>query len=99
MERWIGLREREGLSWSELSRRSGIPESTLGNWALRRRRRAADESKGKGFVQVLAGEAAIDGGCTDVVTLRSPSGATIELRGRCAERFAARVAERHASWC
>jgi hypothetical protein len=72
----------------------------LANWARRLRRGAGDEATG-GFVElVTAGDSSgEDVACVDVITLRSASGARIDLRGRFAEQLAARLLERLDSWC
>ena len=59
IERWLAQREREGLTFRELARRSGICAGTLGHWAWRLRR----ESRGRGerksrFVELVLDEAA-----------------------------------------
>ena len=99
VERWLRVREREGMSFAELARRSGIPVGTLANWAHRLRRLAASE-QGPGFVEVVgaADLGGLNSGEGDVIVLRSAAGAQIELRGRFAERVAARVLEQLGSW-
>jgi len=99
VERWLRVREREGVSFAELGRRSGIPVGTLANWAHRLRQLAASE-QGPGFVEVVAAAdpGSLHAGDADVITLRSPAGAQIELRGRFAEKVVARVLEQLCSW-
>lgn len=41
MKSWLSRREREGWSWAELSRRSGLPVWTLRWWGRRLARRPA----------------------------------------------------------
>lgn len=50
IERWLALREREGLTFRELAWRSGISAGTLGHWAWRLRREARRE---RGFVELV----------------------------------------------
>jgi transcriptional regulator with XRE-family HTH domain len=100
VERWLRVREREGVSFAELARRSGIPFGTLANWSRRLRLSATTEA-GQGFVQVVATDEASRArdGEQDVITLRLSSGARIELRGRFAEHLAAQLKEQLGSWC
>ena len=100
VERWLRVREREGLSFAEISRRSGIPVGTLANWSQRLRRDDGREAA-TGFVEAVAigaagGEREGDG---DLVTVRSASGARLELRGRFADRVITRLLEQLGSWC
>jgi transcriptional regulator with XRE-family HTH domain len=100
MERWLRVREREGLSFAEVAQRSGIPVGTLANWAGRLRRSATDVAT-EGFVELVAAgdSSGAETAGIDVVTLRSASGARIELRGRFAEQMVARLLEQMGSWC
>lgn len=41
MRRWLALRERRGLTFAELSLRTGVPVTTLASWSGRLRREAA----------------------------------------------------------
>jgi hypothetical protein len=51
----LAVREREGLTFRELARRSGICAGTLGHWAWRLRRERADGRKReRGFVELVA---------------------------------------------
>lgn len=98
VQRWLRVREREGVSFAEIARRSGIPVGTLASWAHRLRQPAPEQAQG--FVEVVTSGA--PGGRpfhdADVITLRARSGARIELRGRFAEQVAARVLEQLGSW-
>jgi transcriptional regulator with XRE-family HTH domain len=40
MRRWLALRERRGLTFAELSRRTGVPVPTLSSWSGKLRREA-----------------------------------------------------------
>ncbi len=53
--RWLAVREREGLTFRELARRSGICAGTLGHWAWRLRREGVEGRKREhGFVELVA---------------------------------------------
>lgn len=59
MRRWLALREKRGLTFGELSRRTGVPAGTLGHWAWKLRREAPDNeapSRDGGFVELVAQE-------------------------------------------
>ena len=54
VQRWLALREREGLTFRELARRSGICSGTLGHWAWRLRREETNgRGQRRGFVQLV----------------------------------------------
>jgi transcriptional regulator with XRE-family HTH domain len=57
----LALRDREGLSYAELSRRTGIQKSTLAWWGWRGRR---EQRKRTAFVEV--GEQVADAGSVGV---------------------------------
>lgn len=58
VERWLAVREREGLTFRELSKRSGISAGTLGHWAWKLRRERGRAPRGeRGFVELVADEA------------------------------------------
>ncbi len=42
--RWLAVRQREGLTYEELARRSGIPRNTLTSWSSVTVRRAGPGS-------------------------------------------------------
>lgn len=54
VQRWLDLREREGLTYRELSRRSGIPANTLTHWAWRLRKESRPEPRA--FVELVPAE-------------------------------------------
>jgi hypothetical protein len=58
MRRWLALREKRGLTFGELSRRTGVPRGTLGYWAWKLRQEDARGSgaRGGGFVELIAQE-------------------------------------------
>jgi hypothetical protein len=63
MRRWLALREKRGLTFGELSRRTGVPSGTLGHWAWKLRREAPGSEvprRGGGFVELVAQECAPD---------------------------------------
>lgn len=53
VQRWLSLRDREGLTYRELSARSGIPANTLTHWAWRLRREARSARKCTPFVELV----------------------------------------------
>ena len=53
-ERLVAEREREGLTWGELSERSGVPISTLQEWGRRLREEAPPAFLSVGSVEVAA---------------------------------------------
>lgn len=61
IRRWLALRSSEGLTFVELSRRSGIPSATLAWWSsrLRREESAATPTEGStgssAFVELTPG--------------------------------------------
>lgn len=58
MRRWLALRERRGLTYRELSERTGVSQGTLGYWAwkLRQEDREAAAEEQSGFVELVARE-------------------------------------------
>ncbi len=53
VERWLALRDRESLTYLELSQRSGIPANTLAHWAWRLRRERSTQPEGPSFVELV----------------------------------------------
>ncbi len=53
VQRWLSLRDREGLTYRELSARSGIPANTLTHWAWRLRRKERSARKCAPFVELV----------------------------------------------
>jgi hypothetical protein len=101
IERWLRLREKQGLTLREISTRSGIPEGTLSWWAHRLRH----AQTGVDFVEVrVAGEASDIGppaAMTDAhaaARVRLPSGITITLRGGAAQRLTETLLASVARW-
>lgn len=80
MEHWLSLREREGLTYRELSERSGIPSNTLAGWAWRSKRRALRDGGSKFVELAIAPE-----------SHRSDEQLELVLRGARRLRFAASV--------
>jgi hypothetical protein len=74
MRRWLALREERGLTFGELSRRTGVPRGTLGHWAWKLRREDArgSDARRRGFVELVAQ----DGGPGAPA---EPSGSRIEI--------------------
>ncbi len=60
IRRWLLIRDAEGLTFRELSRRSGIAAGTLGFWSWKLRREGEPEpcaagSEPSAFVELVAG--------------------------------------------
>jgi hypothetical protein len=53
VERWLALRDREHLTYLELSQRSGIPANTLTHWAWRLRRERSAQHAAPAFVELV----------------------------------------------
>ncbi|MBL8861277.1 MAG: hypothetical protein JNK02_04615 [Planctomycetes bacterium] len=53
VERWLALRDREHLTYLELSQRSGIPANTLTHWAWRLRRERLVQPAAPAFVELV----------------------------------------------
>lgn len=53
MARVLARRDRQGLSWSELSSATGIPRSTLRWWQRRLRQAEGLSEAGRRFLQVV----------------------------------------------
>ena len=69
VRRWLKLRDREGLTYRDLSARSGIPANTLAHWAWRLRREGKQgRSERVGFVEVSAAGAHSAAGRVEIVT-------------------------------
>lgn len=59
MQKWLAVRERDGLTYRELSVRVGVPANSLCQWAWRLRHEAAAAvPKQRGFVQLTVAGAA-----------------------------------------
>jgi len=43
MRRWLALRDRRGLTFAELSRRTGVPVPTLSSWSGKLRRESGGQ--------------------------------------------------------
>jgi len=58
MRRWLALRERQGLTYGELSAKTGVSRGTLGYWAwkLRQEDREAAVGREPSFVELVARE-------------------------------------------
>lgn len=53
VRRWLELRDREGLTYAQLSVRCGIPVNTLTHWAWRLRKEAAASGDQPEFVELV----------------------------------------------
>src|SRR5688572_4452411 len=73
MERWLALREREGLTFRELASRSGISAGTLGHWAWKlRRARDGAGRRGQRLVELVTDGVSASGSSSRVeIVLRS----------------------------
>ena len=55
VQHWLALREREHLTYRELSQRCGIPRNTLAHWAWRLRHEGAEDPPSEpAFVELSA---------------------------------------------
>lgn len=53
VQRWLALRDREGLTYRDLSARSGLPANTLAHWAWRLRREERSTRESAPFVELV----------------------------------------------
>jgi len=61
IQQWLAIRERDGLTYRELSQRVGVSANTLAQWAWRLRRDAAESpSAGSEFVELIPSTAVHD---------------------------------------
>lgn len=56
VQRWLSLRDRERLTYRELSARSGIPANTLAHWAWRLRREERSTRESTPFVELVSAQ-------------------------------------------
>lgn len=56
VRRWLSKREREGLTYRELSAQVGVPANTLCQWAWRMRHEAAPTNERPAFVQLTSAQ-------------------------------------------
>lgn len=54
VRRWLSKRDREGLTYVELSAQVGVPANTLCQWAWRLRHEAAPTRERPAFVQLTS---------------------------------------------
>ena len=54
VRRWLELRDREGLTYAQLSSRCGIPVNTLTHWAWRLRKEDAAPVDHPEFVELVS---------------------------------------------
>jgi len=73
-EALLAERERDGLTFAELARRSGVPESTLQRWARRLQREHSAQTAP--FVELVARPAA---DAAPAIELRLRSGRSIAM--------------------
>lgn len=79
MARWLARREREGLSWAQLSWRSGHPVWRLRYWQRRLERSGGGTgSRARGFVAVQVTERSARVG---TIVIATPSGYRLEVAG------------------
>jgi len=89
----LALREEQGLTLRELSRRTGVPAGTLGYWSWRLQREASSgRSRGrasKGFVELIPdSEAGTAAGHVEIVL---GGGRRVVIRGEVDESALRRV--------
>src|SRR5688572_10721196 len=53
IRRWLALRDREGLTYRELSQRCHVPVNTLAHWAWKLRREGSVQATTEEFVEVV----------------------------------------------
>jgi hypothetical protein len=91
MRRWLMLREERGLTFRELSKRTGVPAGTLGCWSWKLRRegrgRGRRRRSASGFVELVA-KAERE---TDPIEIVLASGRRLVIRGEIDELALQRV--------
>jgi transcriptional regulator with XRE-family HTH domain len=71
MEALLARRDRQGLTFAQLSARSGVPVPTLSWWSSRLRRESPERTSDDGFVEVVASDAEPWSGARVEIVLRS----------------------------
>lgn len=89
MKRWLARRERSGWSWSELSRRSGLPVWKLRWWQRQLAHRRRTTSRQRAFAPVSVVEAAVSQ--RPALELVTPSGLRVVVRAGFDEALLRRV--------
>lgn len=69
VEGWLALRDREHLTYLELSQRCGIRANTLAHWAWRLRRERPLRAEQQPFVEIIASGAASTGETTSRIEI------------------------------
>ena len=77
MAGWLAKQERNGWSWAELSRRSGLPAWKLRWWHDRLKRNPAAQTPARSFVAVEIADSVQPTGASIEVT--TPSGFRLEV--------------------
>jgi len=77
MEKWLGIREKEGISFRELSARSGIPMGTLASMSRKIR---LEKNPQVGFCELKVVEATK--AAPSPVTVRFPAGHELVVDGQ-----------------
>lgn len=95
---WLARREREGLSFRQLSKISGIPLGTISGWS---RKLCKEGGGGADFQEVRV----VDGpgdratrGRESVVRVIRPDGCVVEVEGPPADEIGVRLAEVVGRW-
>lgn len=98
MERWLRKRDREGLTYGELSVESGIPVPTLSWWSqkLRKEPRGEGEPPSCELVPVEIVEEAVDGGAIEI---RVGDGLRVLVPASASESHLARVLRAASATC
>ena len=71
MEALLARRERQGLTFAQLSSRSGVPAPTLSWWSSRLRRESPERTSHGGFVELVASDAEPSSAARVEIVLRS----------------------------
>ena len=105
IERYLTLRDREGLTYAALAARTGVPIGTLSYWSTKLRRESV-QIRSPGFIELTPcdpepspqPQTTVHPSPDSSVRIHHPSGALIELRGRAADSLADGILKQVATW-